>query len=62
MALVWAHFLARWMVTFDSGLSQISKVFLSKNMHLEHTKFCLAFTPRYSYDNTKYYSKKYIGR
>ena len=39
----------------------LSKVFLSKNMHLEHTKYCLTFTPRYSNDNTKYYSKQYIG-
>lgn len=35
---VWAQFLAKWMVAFNPGLSQISKVFLSKNMHLEHTK------------------------
>ena len=46
----------------NPGLSQIlSKVFLSKNMHHEHTKYYLAFTPRYSNDNTKYYSKQYLG-
>ena len=48
---------------FIPGLSQIlSKVFLSKNMQLELTKYCRAFTPRYSNDNTKCYSKQYIGR
>ena len=46
----------------NAGLNQIlSKVFLSKNMHLEHTKYCLAFTPRYNNDNRKYYSKQYVG-
>ena len=51
------------MVKFNPGLSQISsKVFLSKNMKLELTKHCLAFTPRYTDDNTKCYSKKFIAR
>ena len=51
------------MVKFNPGLSQISSmVFLSKNMKLELTKHCLAFTPRYSDDNTKCYSKKFIAR
>ena len=37
------------MVEFNPGLSQIlSKVFLSKNMQLELSKYCWAFTPRYS--------------
>ena len=45
------------------GLSQIlSKVFLSWNMQLKLTKYCWTFTLRYSNDNTKYYSKQYIGR
>ena len=48
---------------FIAGLSQIlSKVFSSKNMQLELTKYCRAFTPRYSNDNTKCYSKQYIAR
>ena len=39
------------MIKFNTGLSQIlSKVFLSKNMQLELTKYCPAFTPRYSND------------
>ena len=46
----------RKMVKFNPGLSQIlSKVFLSKNMQLELTKYC-------SNDNTKCYSKQCIGR
>ena len=45
------------MVKVNPGLSQISsKVFLSKNIKLELTKFCIPFTPRYSDDNTKCYS------
>ena len=45
--------LPRKMVKFNPGLNQISsKVFLSKNMKLELTKYCLAFTPRYSNNNT----------
>jgi len=51
------------MVKFNAGLSQfLSKVFLSKNMQLELTKYCCAFTLRYSHDNTKCYSKQCIGR
>ena len=39
------------MINFNTGLSQVlSKVFLSKNMQLELTKYCSAFTPRYSND------------
>jgi len=45
------------------GWSQIlSKVFLSMNMQLKLTKYCCAFTLRYSNDNTKYYYKQYIGK
>ena len=44
---------------FIPGLNQIlSKVFSSKNMQLELTKYCRAFTPRYSNDNKKWYSKQ----
>ena len=56
---------ARKTLTFNPGLSQIlSKVFLSKNMQLElYTKYCWAFTPRNSNNNnTKFYSKQYIGK
>ena len=46
------------MVKFNPGLSQIlSKVFFSKNMSLELTKYCLAFTSRLNDDNIEYYSK-----
>ena len=39
------------MIKFNTELSQIlSKVFMSKNMQLEQTKYCSAFTPRYSND------------
>ena len=31
-------------------------------MQLEQPKYCSAFTPRYSKDNTKCYSKQCIGR
>ena len=49
------------MVKFKPGLSQIlSKVFLSKDMKLELTKYCSAFTPIYSNDNTKCCSTQYI--
>ena len=45
----WAWFIERWLIIYNPGLSQIwSKVFLSKNMQLELTKYCRAFTPRYS--------------
>ena len=48
------------MVKFNPGLSWIlSKVFFSKNMQLELKKDCWTFTPRYSNDNTKCYSKQY---
>ena len=48
----------RKMIKFNPGLSlTLSKVFLSKNMQLELTKYCWAFSPRYSNDNTKCYSK-----
>ena len=44
------------MVKFNPGLSQIlSTVFSPKNMQLEVTKYCGAFTTRYSNDNTKCY-------
>ena len=53
----------RKMVNFNPGLIQfLSKVFLNKNVQLELTKQCLAFTSRYESDNTKYYFKQYIGR
>ena len=39
-----------------------AKIFLSYNMQLELTKDCWTFTPRYSDNNTKTYSKQYIGR
>ena len=55
----------RKMVKFDPGLSQIlSKVFLSKNMSLELTKyFCVFyFTLKFSDDNTQCFSKQCIGR
>ena len=40
------------MVKFNPGLSQIlSKIFLSKNMLLEITKYFCVFTPRFSDDN-----------
>ena len=44
---------------FNPGLNQIlSKVFLqSQIMQLELRKYCRAFTPRYSNDNRKCYSK-----
>ena len=46
------------MVKFNPGLSQmLSNVFLSKNMSLELTKYCLAFTLRLNDDNIEYYSK-----
>ena len=39
----------RKVVKFNPGLSQIlSKVFLSKNMLLERTKYFCVFTPRFS--------------
>ena len=39
-------------VKFNPGLSQISsKVFLSKNVSLELTKYCCVFNPRFSDDN-----------
>ena len=49
----------REMVNFNPGLSQtLSKVFLSENMQLELTKYCSTFTPKYSNDDTKCYSKQ----
>ena len=40
---------------FNPGLSQIlSKVFLSKNMLLELTKYFCVFTPRFSDDNMEF--------
>ena len=49
------------MVKFNPGLSQIlSKVFLSKNMQLELTKYCGVFTSRFSDDNTECYFKQCI--
>ena len=53
----------RKMVKFNPGLSQVlSKVFSSKKVQLELTKYCCAFTPRCSNDNTKCYCKQYMGR
>ena len=53
----------RKMVKFNRCLSQIlRKVFVSKNMSLELTKYCFVFTPRLNDDNTKCYSKQCIGR
>jgi len=50
-------------VEFNPGLSQIlRKIFLSKNMQLERTKYCRAYSPRYRNDNAKCYSKQCIGR
>ena len=48
----------RKIIKFNLGLSQIftSEVFLSKNILLQLTKYCWAFTPRNSKDNTKYNS------
>ena len=46
------------MVKFNPGLSQIlSKVFLSKNMLLELTKYFCVFTPRFSDDSIEFYSR-----
>ena len=46
------------MVKFNPGLSQIlSKVFLSKNMLLELTKYFCVFTPRFSDDSIAFYSR-----
>ena len=48
----------RKIVKFNPGLSQIlSKVFLSKNMLLELTKYFCVFTPRFSDDNIEFYSR-----
>ena len=48
---------------FNPRLSQIlSKIFLSTNMPPNLTKYCWAFTSRYNNENTKCYSKQYIGR
>ena len=52
----------RKVVKFNQRLRQISsKVFSSKNMQLEFTKYCWAFTTRYSNYNTKCYSKQCKG-
>ena len=49
---------ARKTVKFNPGLSQIlSKVFLSKNMLLELTKYFCVFTPRFSDDSIEFYSR-----
>ena len=54
---------SRKMVKFKQGLSQVlSKVFLSKNMSLEITKYCCAFASRFGDDNIKCYTKQCIGR
>ena len=51
------------MVKFNPGLSQIlSKVFLSKNMLLELTKYFRVFTPRFSNDSIEFHSRQCIGR
>ena len=53
----------RKMVKFNPGLRKIlNNVLLSKNLQLELTKNCWAFTLRYNNDNTKCYSKQYIER
>ena len=53
----------RKMVKLNRGLSQIlSKIFLTKNMSLELTKYCFLFTTRLNDDNIEYYSKQCIGR
>ena len=47
----------RKMVKFNPGLFQIlSKVFLSKNMLFELTKYFCVFTPRFSDDNIEFHS------
>ena len=59
--IFWARFLERWL-TLNPELSQKSrKVLSSKNMQLEVTKYCRAFTTRNSNDNTKFYPKQCIG-
>ena len=51
------------MVKLNPGLSQIlSKIFLTKNMSLELTKYCFLFTTRLNDDNIEYYSKQCKGR
>ena len=51
------------MVKLNPGLSQIlSKIFLTKNMSLELTKYCFLFTTRLNDDNIECYSKQCIGR
>ena len=53
-----ARFFERWL-----SLSQVlNKVFLSKNMQRKLTKDFWAFNQRYSNNNTKSYSKQYMGR
>ena len=50
------------MVNFNPGLSQLLiKVFLTKDTAIR-AKQKHYFTPKYSADNTKCYSKQYIGR
>ena len=45
-------------IGLNPGLSQIlSKVFLSKNMSLELTKYFCVFTPRFSDDSIEFYSR-----
>ena len=47
----------RKVVKFNPGLSQtLSKVFLSKNMLLDLTKYFCIFTSRFSDDNIEFYS------
>ena len=56
-----ARFLERWF-SLTHGLSKVWRtVFTSKNMQLEVTKYCSAFTTRYSNDNTKCYPEQCIG-
>ena len=57
--IFWARFLERWL-TLNPELSQKSrKVLSSKNMQLEVTKYCRAFTTRNSNGNTKFYPKQW---
>lgn len=53
----------KMVVKFHPGLRQIlRKVFVSKNMQFECTKYCSVVTLRYSNENTKCKSKQYIER
>ena len=50
-----APILERWLSLTQMRIKAIiSKVFLSKNVQLELTKYCWTFTPRYSNDKKKF--------